>query len=204
MFATNKKEIAEKNKLFDHNIKYEPLLLVLGQNWMDLKLIDEEIMKRDPNTNFKLEIAPKDAYGQRKQDLVKVLPERFLTSRGIRPIQGSQLVLDGKQVTIRHVKSGRITVDYNHPLAGKTLIYEIEVKEKLDKMKDRITSLIHRRLADIDPEDFKINIRGTGITIQHPEESYYLEGIQLSKRAIAADVKRFIPEIEKVKFVEEF
>jgi hypothetical protein len=44
----------------------------------------------------------------------------------------------------------------------------------------------------------------TRATIRIPEEAFYIEGIQLAKRGIAADIQRFFPKIAKLEFVETF
>ena len=42
------------------------------------------------------------------------------------------------------------------------------------------------------------------VTLNMPDESFYVEGIQLAKRGIAMDIQRFLPEIATVQFVESF
>jgi hypothetical protein len=37
-----------------------------------------------------------------------------------------------------------------------------------------------------------------------PEETFYVEGIQIAKRGIAMDIQKFLPNIEQTKFVETF
>ena len=100
--------------------------------------------------------------------------------------------------------SGRVQLDFNPPLAGKTLVYEIKVEKKLKTNTEKITALIHRRIPAIEPQKFKFKTTKTNVTLNMPEEAYYLEGIQLAKRRIALDIQRFFPEIKTVKFVETF
>jgi hypothetical protein len=37
-----------------------------------------------------------------------------------------------------------------------------------------------------------------------PEDTFYLEGVQIAKRGIAMDMKKFLPEMTEIKFVETF
>lgn len=37
-----------------------------------------------------------------------------------------------------------------------------------------------------------------------PEESFYVEGVQIAKRGIAMDIQRFLPKLLEIKFVESF
>jgi len=204
LINTSKEEVAEKYKVVSPVVKYQPLLLVLGENWLELSKVDEELKKYDPNTSFTLEILPKDAYGNRNPDNVKITSIRALTNRGLPTRPGSVIMFDGRECIVRTVSGGRVKLDFNHLLAGKTLVYEFDILNKIEDNKEKIMVLLGRRLPDIDPEEFKIRISKKTISIHHPEESYYLEGIQLSKRAVSADIKRFIPEIEEVKFIEVY
>ena len=55
---------------------------------------------------------------------------------------GLQVNIDGIVGTIRNAAGGRIIVDFNHPLAGRDLIYEVKVNQILTKKQDKISSLI--------------------------------------------------------------
>ncbi|MGA7677554.1 MAG: peptidylprolyl isomerase [Dehalococcoidia bacterium] len=72
-----------------------------------------------------------EAYGPRRDDLVGELPREKLPS-GLTPEVGQQLVMtrpDGGKtmVTITGVSDNTVTIDANHPLAGKDLTFEIEL-----------------------------------------------------------------------------
>ncbi len=49
-----------------------------------------------------------------------------------------------------------------------------------------------------------MKITKKGVVVNVPEEAFYLEGMQLAKRGIAADIQKFFPETTTVKFVETF
>ena len=55
-----------------------------------------------------------------------------------------------------------------------------------------------------DDNKFKFTLRKNTIEIIIPQEAFYLEGIQVAKRGIAFDLKKFIPKIDLVKFIEIF
>jgi hypothetical protein len=56
----------------------------------------------------------------------------------------------------------------------------------------------------VEPEKFKFTIQKKTLTIDMPEESFYVEGVQIAKRGIAMDVQRFLPELTEIRFVESF
>ncbi len=110
----------------------------------------------------------------------------------------------GKLATVRTMGSGRVQLDFNPPLAGKTLVYDVTIQKKLKTKVDKITALIHRRIPVVEVEKFSLKVRKRSVVINVPEEAFYVEGLQLAKRGIAADIQKFFPEATTAKFVETF
>jgi hypothetical protein len=111
---------------------------------------------------------------------------------------------DKRLATVRTMGSGRVQLDFNPPLAGKTLIYEVTIKKRLKADAEKISALIHRRIPAVEAEKFKFKAATASVTMDMPDEALYVEGIQLAKRGIALDIQRYLPKITTVKFVETF
>lgn len=202
VFDTTKEEVAKTEKLYKEGELYEPRLVVVGEGWV-LKALDEALLNIKVDKTDSVEIPPEKAFGPRDSEKVRLVPLRRLTSRGITPKIGTRVEFDNKLATVRTMGSGRVQLDFNPPLAGKTLVYEVTVQEKLDTKTEKIATLIHRRMPTVDVTKFDFKIRKTSLVINVPEEAFYLEGIQLAKRGLATDVQKFFPDITKVRFVEE-
>ncbi|RLI20805.1 peptidylprolyl isomerase [Candidatus Bathyarchaeota archaeon] len=203
VFDTTIEEIAKKERLYKEGEIYEPKLVVLGEGWV-LKALEDEILKLDVGTKSTIEIPPEKAFGPRDPEKVRLVPLRRLVAKGITPQIGMRIEYEGKMATVRTVGAGRVQLDFNPPLAGKTLVYEVTVQKKLETKTEKINALIHRRIPIVDIEKFKLKITKTNITIEMPEDAFYIEGIQLAKRGIAMDIQKFFPEVTAVKFVEIF
>jgi peptidylprolyl isomerase len=106
--------------------------------------------------------------------------------------------------TIRTIGAGRVLLDFNPPLAGKTLIYEITIQKKLTTKKQKITALIHRRIPTVETKRIKFTTKQTTVNIEMPEDTFYIEGIQVAKRGIALDIQKFFPKTTTVTFTETF
>jgi hypothetical protein len=115
-----------------------------------------------------------------------------------------RLEYDGKIAIVRAIGAGRVLLDFNPPLAGKTLVYEVTVKKKLETQEEKIAALIHRRIPSVEVDKFKFTVKGKTLSVEMPEDAFYLEGIQVAKRGIALDIQKFFPEITTVKFIETF
>jgi len=203
VFDTTIEEVAKKERLYKEGDIYEPKLIIVGEGWV-LKTLDESFPNFEADKAASVEIPPDKAFGSRDPEKVRMVPLRRLTARGITPQLGMRLEFDGKLATVRTLGSGRVQLDFNPPLAGKTLVYEVTVKKKLEAKAEKIAALVHRRMPTVEIEKFGIKIGKNLATISVPEEAFLIEGIQLAKRGIATDVQKFFPETTTIKFVEEF
>ncbi|MEM2146422.1 MAG: FKBP-type peptidyl-prolyl cis-trans isomerase [Candidatus Jordarchaeaceae archaeon] len=203
VFDTTFEEEAKKRNIYKEGGIYEPILVVTGEGWV-LKALDDALLNLEINKTEKIEIPSEKAFGERDPKKIKLYPLRKLTSRGITPHVGMRVEVENRVATIRTIGSGRVLLDFNSPLAGKTLIYEVTVRKKLETLEEKIQALIHRRIPHIDVNKFSFEIMNNALNVIIPEEAFYIEGLQIIKRGLAFDVQKFFPEIEKVSFIETF
>jgi FKBP-type peptidyl-prolyl cis-trans isomerase SlpA len=116
-------------KVFDTSVEKDPLEVVVGQSGL-IKGFEEGLMGMKEGEKKTIEITPEDAYGQliegRTQEVEKsILPEEIQV--------GMALQANGEVgtmvVTVKEIKEETVVLDANHPLAGKDLIFELEVLE---------------------------------------------------------------------------
>ncbi len=203
VFDTTLEEVAKKKEIYREGGIYEPALVVIGEGWV-LKALEEGLMNLELGKTEKIEIPPEKAFGNRDAEKVRLYPLRKLTAKGITPQVGMRLEVDGHLATVRTIGSGRVLLDFNPPLAGKTLIYEVTVRKKLETIEEKILALIHRRIPQVDAEKFSLELSNGEVKIKIPEEAFYIEGLQLSKRGLFADIQKFFPEIKALTFLETF
>jgi len=203
VFDTTIEETAKKERLYKEGEIYEPKLVVVGEGWV-LKALDESLATMKVGKATSVEISPEKAFGERDPEKVKRISLKNLTAKGITPNLGMRLEYDGKMAIVRAIGAGRVLLDFNPPLAGKTLVYEVTVQTKLEMVKEKIAALIHRRIPAVEEDKFKFTAKVKTVNIEMPEEAFYLEGIQVAKRGIAMDIQRFFPKITMVKFAETF
>jgi len=193
-------EEAKKFGVYDPAQKYEPRLVAIGEGWV-LKGLDEALMAADVGEKTSVEVPPEKGFGQRDSNKVKMIPLRKFGEKASELRVGDEVEIDKKIGIIRFVGSGRAQIDFNHKLAGKTLLYEVEVIKKLETDKDKIIALIKRRIP-IEEEKIGFTIEDNSIKIQLHSDLYLLEGIQIIKKAISNDLFKFIKSIDKVYFIE--
>jgi len=203
VFDTTMEETAKKERLYKEGEIYEPKLIVIGEGWV-LKTLDESLTTMEIGKKTPVEIPPKKAFGERDPEKVKRVSLRHLTAKGITPTLGMRVEHNGKMATVRTIGAGRVLLDFNPPLAGKTLVYEVTIQKKLTTKKQKIAALIHRRTPAVEKNKFKFTTEQKTVNIEMPEDAFYLEGIQVAKRGIAIDIQKFFPKTTTVKFVETF
>ncbi len=204
VFDTTQEEVAKKDRIYKEGEIYEPKLVVIGEGWM-LKAVDESLETMKLNKAQSVEVPPDKAFGPRDPEKIKRVSLKQLLAKDVRnPTIGMRVDYNGKMATIRAIGAGRVLLDFNPPLAGRTLVYDVTVNKKLSVNEKKIVALIHRRIPVVNTEKFKFTIQKKTLTIDMPEEAFYIEGVQIAKRGIAMDVQRFLPELTEIKFVESF
>lgn len=134
--------IEEDLKKVNPNINPEQLkslIFCLGEG-MFLKGIDDFLIGKNVG-KYNIELKPEEAFGSRDSKLVQMIPMGVFVQQKINPIPGAVFNFDGKIAKILTVSGGRIIADFNNPLAGKTLIYDINVLRKIDDLKEKIKAL---------------------------------------------------------------
>lgn len=122
----------EDGQIFDSSLEREPLEFTLGQGQL-IPGFENGILNMSVNQKKTIQIPSAEAYGQVQDELFQEIPKKELPE-DIKPEQGMGLVSktpDGReiQLVVSEVKDDSIVVDANHPLAGKDLIFDIEVLE---------------------------------------------------------------------------
>jgi len=203
VFDTTYEDVAKKEHLSKEGEVHEAKLVVVGESWV-LKSLDESLATMEINKPGTVEIPPDKGFGQRDPEKVKRVPLKQLLAKDINPTVGARIEYQGKMASVRAIGAGRVLLDYNPPLAGKTLIYDVTVSKQLSTNEEKIGALIHRRIPVVEEDQFKLCIQEKSLTIDMPEVAFYVEGIQIAKRGVAMDIQKFIPELTETKFVEIF
>ncbi len=142
IFDSNIKQDLEKiHHGHGHPIESKPFIFCLGEH-MFLDGIDNFLIgKPDKPEAYEVELEPERAFGKRNPALVQMIPMKVFKEHGTNPIPGTLLNFDGRIGKTLTVSGGRVMVDFNNPLAGKTVIYRINVKRKVDDINEKIKAV---------------------------------------------------------------
>ncbi len=201
IIETTDEELAREEGVYEEGRSYGPRLVIVGEGYV-LRGLDQRLPGVPFEEETEIEIPAEEAFGERDPENVQMIPYRVLRSKGVNPVVGGELEIDGRRATVRSVGAGRVQVDYNHPLAGRSVVYTLKVTENVTDDKKKMEALIGRRFLGIDPGEFKLRKTKKKVRIGVPDEVFFGENIQIAKRGVALDILRYFEELEKVEFYE--
>jgi peptidylprolyl isomerase len=202
VFETTNEDDAKKHSIHDPNIKYMPKLVSVGEAWV-LKGLDDALPETKAGEKKTIEVSAEKGFGARDKGKVRMIPLRKLGEDAEKVSVGDTVEIDNKKGIIRFIGSGRVQIDYNHRFAGKTIVYDVDIKKSLDSDDDKVTEILKSRLP---VENDKINFKKTGsaVDITIPEEIYRADGLAIIKHFTQMDLFKFVPALTKVNFVESY
>jgi len=202
VFETTSEEEAKKHSLHEHNIKYQPKLVSVGESWI-IKGVDEALEKTSVGDKKTIEVSPAKGFGERDTGKVRKIPLRKLGEDAEKVSIGDRIEVDGKNGIVRFIGAGRVQIDYNHRFAGKTIIYDINVLKELKSDAEKTTGILKRWLP---VKDDKILFKKTGnvLDITIPEEMFRADNLPAIKHLVQTDLFKFVQTLEKINFAETY
>lgn len=140
VFDTTDKKTAQDSHLYREEAEYGPIIICVGEKHV-LKGLDEFLIGKEAGT-YNIELAPEEAFGKKNAKLIQLIPAKKFTEHGIKPMVGLSVNVDNTIGLIKAVSGGRILVDFNHPLSGKNLVYDIKLLRVVNDKKEQVQSLL--------------------------------------------------------------
>ena len=168
--------------------RFDPKIVKIGESDV-IPGLDESLVGREENEVYDAEIISEKAFGKKDPKLIKLIALNEFKKHEIDPKPGMQINLDGFVAVVRTVGGGRVTLDFNHPLAGKDILYKIRINRIITDLKERIEGFI--RLAVPTAE---VNVEKDVVTIiSREKEAKELEDV------LSRNLKQRFKEIAVVK-----
>jgi FKBP-type peptidyl-prolyl cis-trans isomerase 2 len=189
VFDTTNEKIAKENDLFDEKAEYKPIIICVGQGQI-IKGLETAIVGKETGKPYTVEVNPEDAYGKKNAKLIQLISTAKFLKQNIQPMPGLQVNIDGTMGIIKTVSGGRTLVDFNHPLAGKELTYDIKINKIITDDKEKINSILKINLGIKDAETKVENKKATITTKEEIPKEIHEE---LKKR-----IKELLPSLEEI------
>ncbi|MCD6414891.1 MAG: peptidylprolyl isomerase [Candidatus Diapherotrites archaeon] len=192
VFDTTIKEVADKAGLKRGEPK--PVLIQVGMGEL-IKGVDETLLKMKEGEEKTVKVPPEKGYGERRPELVRVVPMKAFKQSNIKPVPGMLLTLDNMPARIQSVNGGRVRVDFNHELAGKELEFNLKVKRILKKPEEVLKVMGEKFLPEAQVS-FKDGI--CELHVENPKKDYEQKKVLFVNRAMK------VKDVKEVKVVETY
>ena len=200
IFDLTREDIAKKEGIFNKDFVYKPVPIIIGAK-MVLQGLEEEIKKMDVGESKTIELEPKKAFGERDPSLIKHFSLSEFKKQNIDPKVGDIITVNNIRGRIISISGGRVVVDFNHPLAGKTILYDVEIIKKVDEKIEKVKAILefYLRKEDVLKE---INVEERNGEIIVFDRKNLIENSL--KEIIANTVLKWVKEVEKLTFLTTF
>ncbi|RLF79694.1 peptidylprolyl isomerase [Thermococci archaeon] len=126
IFDTTYENIAKEAGIYMEDRTYGPLGANVGVGEL-IPGMDEALLGMEVGERKNITIPPEKGYGMPRDDLIINVPTSEFKKAGIEPIEGAYIMTDSGIAQITAIGEENVTLDFNHPLAGKTLVFEVEI-----------------------------------------------------------------------------
>jgi FKBP-type peptidyl-prolyl cis-trans isomerase SlyD len=204
IFDTTNEEVAEEAGLKTENKTFGAIPIAVGVGHV-LKGLDKGLVGMESGEKKEIEVTPEDGFGLRDPKLLQLIPMREFQRQNMKPQVGMTITLEGQPGKIRSISGGRVTVDFNHEFAGKTLVYDVEVEKIIEDDMEKVYGIIELQYPNpnMKPEDHEVKIEDGKVMIYLSEMAKFDNQVTYAKFRIARDIWDNMG-IKRVEFVDVF
>lgn len=193
VFDTTSEKEAKENNIYNEKASYGPIIICIGQNHV-IKGFDEQLEGRELGKKYQIELRPEKGFGKKDAKLIQLVATSKFIKQKINPMPGLQVNIDGLMGMIRTVSGGRTLVDFNHPLAGKELIYDFKINKIVKDDEEKLKAFLRLQL---NLKEIKAYIKEGNATITLNIKQELPKPIQ---ERLTKNINELIPSIKKIKF----
>lgn len=169
-----------------------PLTICMGQGQL-IKGLDQALIGAQIGKHT-ITLSPQAAFGKKSTKLIQLISANKFKKDNVRPQVGLMVNVDGTQGIIKMVSGGRVLVDFNHPLAGQTVIYDVEIYEKVTDIQQQTQGLIQFLLGP----SISCSVQDATVTIKSP-----VPMPDSTKALIKHQLQQLIPSITTINYKTE-
>jgi FKBP-type peptidyl-prolyl cis-trans isomerase 2 len=192
IFDTTDKKIAEEMGIADDK-PYGPLTVVVGSGLL-VQGLEEDLIGKEKGYKGSVKVPPEKGFGLRSIDLIETYPAKKFE---IKLIPGQHVEFDDRLGVVESVSGGRVKIDFNDPLAGKTIIYDYKIEDLITDNDAKVAEIVKQYVTP----SVKYTYEDETVTINVPKEFYLEDSWLVGKFIISRFLIKFVG-VKKVVFIE--
>jgi len=188
IFDLTDEKVAKENSIYDPRATYTPIIICLGEGHV-VPGLDKELIGKEIGKKYSIELKPEEGFGKKDPKLFQLVNTNKFKKQDIKPFPGMQVNVDNMMGVVKSVSGGRTLIDFNHPLAGKELVYEVNILKKIENDEEKLDGFLKIVLN----RDIKSEVEDGNAKIE-------LELPEQIKKVLEDKIKALIPCIKQLSF----
>jgi len=188
-------EVAKEAGLSER-ARYGDIVVVVGERHV-IEGLDDGLEGKEVGFKGTIEVEPEKAFGEYDPDNKDVIT---LTKLKEKPYPGQRIQVGDRYGTVERIIGRRVIVDFNHPYAGKKIIFDVEIKEKIEDQIEKVKALFLLHTA----KDVEAKIENGKLVVEVPRGASFDQFFLLGKFRALDDIFKHFDDIKEVEFVERY
>ena len=200
LIETTREDIAKEYEMHQEGRNYSPMVCVVGNGNL-IPGFETALKEAKVGTEVTVEIEPAEAYGEKDASMVETISIDKLRRAVQDPNSlylGAPVNINGRQGYLSYLAAGRARIDYNHPMAGKTLKYVFTVVKEVKGKEDKVLGLLESNSGH---SGFEVSFKGDDLSIVLPQAMLFDTNAAMLKFRLVTMIRDAV-ECGKISFVE--
>jgi len=200
LIETTREAVAKEHDSHQESRTYEPMVCVVGGGQL-IAGFEAALGEAKKGKETEVVIAPIDAYGEKDASQI----ETISIDKLIRAVQdpnslyiGAPVTIGNRQGYLSYLAAGRARIDYNHPMAGKSLKYSFNIVDVVEGKEDQVVALLQ---ANTGHSGFEVSFSGDDLNIVLPQTMLFDTNAAMLKFRLVTTIRDAV-ECAKVSFIE--
>jgi len=190
---TTDEKTAKEFGIYSEDYRYGDVYVIVGERNV-VEGFEEDLIGKEVGYKGEVVVPPEKAFGKYDPEKKEVISIARLKEK---PKPGDRVKVGDRIGVVERVIGRRAIVDFNHPLAGKTLIFEYEIKEKVEDLAKKVEAIFMIYTG----REVKAKVDGKKVTVEVPRDFHFMPYAPLNKVSALARIFKYL-DIEEVEIVE--
>ncbi|WP_457550062.1 FKBP-type peptidyl-prolyl cis-trans isomerase [Archaeoglobus sp.] len=190
---TTDEKIAKEFGIYSEDYRYGDVYVIVGERNV-VEGFEEDLIGKDVGYKGTVKVPPEKAFGKYDPEKKEVISIARLKEK---PRVGDRVKVGDRVGVVERIIGRRAIVDFNHPLAGKSIIFEYEIKEKVDDIAKKVEAIFMIYTG----MEVKAKVEGKKAIVEVPRNFHFIPYAPLNKVSALARIFKYL-DVEVVEIVE--